>query len=59
MSKLTVKDLFEAKGQRPLCQVYIRGPREAAACEAAGIDLIITWEAGELEAVRSAAPTRS
>lgn len=56
MSKLTVKDLFEAKGQRPLCQVYIRGPREAAACEAAGIDLIITWEAGELEAVRSAAP---
>lgn len=56
MPKLTVKDLLESKGRRSLCQVYIRGPKEAAACAAAGIDMIITWEGGDLAAVRDAAP---
>ncbi|NBY45964.1 MAG: ketopantoate hydroxymethyltransferase, partial [Acidimicrobiia bacterium] len=36
MSKLTLKDLFAAKGKRHLTQVFVRTPREAAACEEAG-----------------------
>ena len=34
----------------------IRSPKEAFACEAAGIDLIITWERNDIAAVRAAAP---
>ncbi|MEM8861649.1 MAG: 3-methyl-2-oxobutanoate hydroxymethyltransferase [Chloroflexota bacterium] len=54
--KLTVKDLFELKGKRKLAQVNIRSPKEAAACEAAGVDMIITWERSDIAAVRAAAP---
>ena len=56
MSKLTVKDLLELKGTRKLAQVNIRNPKEAAACEAAGIDMIITWERSDIAGVRAAAP---
>ncbi len=56
MTKLTVRDLFELKGKRKLAQVNIRSPKEAAACEAAGIELIITWERSDIAAVRAAAP---
>jgi predicted TIM-barrel enzyme len=44
MSKLTLKDLFEAKGKRHLTQVFVRTPNEAAACEEAGIDMLVAAE---------------
>lgn len=37
MPKLTLRDLFAAKGRRHLTQVFIRTASEAAACEEAGI----------------------
>ncbi len=55
--KLTVKDLFALKGQRKLTQIYIRSAKEAAACEAGGIDMIVTTEQENItRAVRKAAP---
>ncbi len=56
MTRLTVKDLFALKGKRQLTQVNIRNPKDAEACEAAGIDLIITWERSDIAGVRAAAP---
>jgi 3-methyl-2-oxobutanoate hydroxymethyltransferase len=56
MAKLTVKDLFALKGKRQLTEVYVRNPKEAAACEAAGIDMIITSERSDTLAIRAAAP---
>ena len=56
MTKLTVKELLALKGKRKLAQVNIRNPQEAAACEAAGVELIITWERSDIAAVRAAAP---
>ena len=56
MTKLTVKDLFALKGKRQLTEVYVRNAKEAAACEAAGIDLIITSERSDTKAIRAAAP---
>ena len=56
MRKLTVKDLFALKGQRQLTEIYVRTPKEAAACEAAGIDLIITAERSDCSEIRKAAP---
>ena len=57
MQKLTVKDLFAIKGKQQLAQVYVRNVKEAAACEAAGVKMIITWEGeDDMEAVRNAAP---
>jgi 3-methyl-2-oxobutanoate hydroxymethyltransferase len=44
MAKLTVKDLLGLKGKRQLTEVYVRDTKEASACDAAGIDLIITSE---------------
>ena len=44
MGALTVKELLACKGQRKLTQVNVHKASEAAACEAAGIDMIITWE---------------
>lgn len=44
MAKLTLKDLLAAKGKRHLTQVYVRTPNEAAACEEAGIDMLIAAE---------------
>lgn len=56
MARLTVKDLFAAKGHAKLCQVYVRNAREAEACNQAGIDMIVAWERGEIAAIRQAAP---
>ena len=56
MARLTVKDLLDAKGTRRFCQVYIRNAKEAAACNAAGVDMVIHWEGGDIAAVRAAAP---
>lgn len=56
MKKLTVKDIFDLKGKRQLTEVYCSTPEEASACEAAGIDLIITSERNDTKAFRAAAP---
>lgn len=55
MPMLTVKDLLNSKGKRKLTQVNVHKAEEAAACEAAGIDMIITWERSPLEEFRAAA----
>lgn len=56
MSKLTVKDLLAIKGKRQLTEVYVRNAKEAAACEAAGIDMLITSERSNCAEIRAAAP---
>jgi 3-methyl-2-oxobutanoate hydroxymethyltransferase len=56
MPKLTVKDLFALKGRRQMTEIYVRNAKEAAACEAAGIDLIITSERSNCSEIRAAAP---
>ena len=56
MTKLTVKDLFALKGKRQLTEIYVRNAKEAAACEAAGIDMIITSERSDTKSIREAAP---
>ena len=56
MAKLTVKDLFDLKGKRQLTEVYVRNAKEASACAAAGIDMIITSERSDTAAIRAAAP---
>lgn len=56
MPALTVKDLLNCKGSRKLTQVNVHKAEEAAACEAAGIDMLITWERSPLEEFRAAAP---
>ena len=57
MSKrLTLFDLFKAKDEgRQLTQVFTIDPLEAAACEAAGIEMIMTG-ANCIEMIREAAP---
>ncbi len=39
---LTIADLRAAKGKRILTEVFVTSREEAAACEAAGIDLLVT-----------------
>jgi 3-methyl-2-oxobutanoate hydroxymethyltransferase len=56
MKKLTVKDIFDLKGKRQLTEVYCSTPEEASACEAAGIDLVITSERNDVKAFRAALP---
>lgn len=56
MAKLTVKDIFDLKGKRQVTEVYVSTPAEASACEAAGIDMIITGERSEITSFRAAAP---
>ncbi len=56
MGALTVKELLACKGQRKLTQVNVHVAQEAAACEAAGIDMIITWERSPIPEFRAAAP---
>ena len=53
----TVADLIALKGNATLCQTCPGTQREAAACEAAGIDVLNTSDA-DLPAVRAGAPTR-
>jgi 3-methyl-2-oxobutanoate hydroxymethyltransferase len=60
VARLTLKDLRAAKGARRLVQVYVRTPREAAACEEAGVDMIVVAEAdtgtpNDLHGIREAA----
>ena len=56
MSKLTVKDLLALKGKRQLTEVYVRTAKEASACEAAGIDMLVTSEQNNCAEIRAAAP---
>lgn len=56
MSRLTVKDVLDLKGVRPLTQVNVHTENEARACEQAGVDMIITWERSDIPAFRAAAP---
>ncbi len=53
--KLTIKDIFDLKGVRQLTEVYVSNESEAAAAEAAGIDMLMN--SGPLfDAIRKAAP---
>lgn len=61
MKKLTLKDLRAAKGNTPLVQVFVRTPQEAAACEEAGIDMLVAAElhegkSSDYAGIRKAAP---
>jgi 3-methyl-2-oxobutanoate hydroxymethyltransferase len=56
MPKPTIADLFRAKQEcRPLTQLYVDDPLEAAAAEAAGVDILMTITA-HLKRLRAAAP---
>jgi len=55
MGKLTVRDILNLKGKRVLTEVLVTDARTARACEAAGIDMLITGNACVRE-VRSGAP---
>jgi 3-methyl-2-oxobutanoate hydroxymethyltransferase len=58
MARLTVKDLLACKGARKLTQVAVRNAREAAACEAAGIDILgASRLTADVRAIRAAAPS--
>ena len=52
----TVKDLISLKGKRKLTQINVTSAEEAAACEDAGIDLIIAGPPSPLKEIREAAP---
>ncbi len=52
--KLTVKALFALKGQRKLTEIYVENADQAAAAEAAGIDILCSG--GDLPSIRAAAP---
>ena len=52
--KLTVKDLFSAKGKRKLTEVYVANEDQAAAAEKAGIDILCN--VNQVAAIRAAAP---
>jgi len=54
--KSTIAALLASKGKRKLTQVYVHNAQEAAACEAAGIDMIVTWERSDVKAIAAAAP---
>lgn len=61
MARLTVRELLDTRGTRRLTQVFVRTPREAAACEAAGIEMLVAAESQEgrisdLPGIRAAAP---
>ncbi len=53
--KLTVHDIFKFKGVRQLTEVRTDTAEEASACDAAGIDILVTVRENEKE-VREAAP---
>jgi len=55
--KLTIKDIFDLKGKRQFTEVFCRTPLEAAACEAAGIDMVmVSGRNLDLKAFREAIP---
>lgn len=53
--KLTVADLFEGKGKTQRTQIFTMKPEEAAAAEAAGIEMIVT-PGRFVREIRKAAP---
>jgi len=55
MAKLTVYDFLRLKGKRQVTQTFTMKPDEAAAFEAAGLDVVVTM-AGNLRTIRAAAP---
>lgn len=56
MRRLTIHDLFQAKKERrQLTEIFTVDPLEAQACEAAGIEILMTITA-HLKAIRAAAP---
>jgi hypothetical protein len=42
MGRPTVREFLDLKGVRQLSEVLVRTEEEASACEAAGIDILIT-----------------
>ena len=44
MKKLTIKDLLDNKGKKQLTEINDNNSNEAAACELAGIDMLVTSE---------------
>ena len=55
MAKLTIYDIKQAKGKRQLSQVHPRSVEEAAAAEAAGVDILCVYHNQTAE-IRAAAP---
>ncbi len=58
--KLTVHDLLKLKkspNKRQLTEVFVETPQEAAACEAAGIDMLVCMGDEIGKSIREAAPT--
>ena len=53
--KLTVKEILDCKGKRKLAEVYTHNALEAEACEAAGIEMIISSENNDIDHIREAA----
>jgi len=56
IAKLTVADIQAVKGKRQLTEILVRTPDEAAACQAAGIDLLMVPGANWIPEIRTAAP---
>lgn len=54
--KLEAHHIAGLKGKRQLVQVNVRGVEQAAAAEAAGIDIVVSGIPAEWSAVRAAAP---
>ena len=52
--KLTIHDLFQAKKQQ-LTEIYTDDPVEASACEAAGVEMLVT-QISNTRMIREAAP---
>ena len=55
MKKLTVKEIIKCKGSRKLSEVYTHNPIEAEACEAAGIEMIVSSELNDIDGIRNSA----
>lgn len=56
MIRMTVRDFLQSKGKRQLAQVYTTDPVQAAACEEAGLEILVTPAAADLPGIRRAAP---
>jgi 3-methyl-2-oxobutanoate hydroxymethyltransferase len=54
--KLSIRDLHDLRGQRQLTEVFVSTAEEAAACEEAGIDMLVTRAAWAAD-IRRASPT--
>ena len=57
MKKLTVKEIIKCKGSKKLSEVYTHNPLEAAACEAAGIEMIVSSELNDIDGIRTVSYT--